>query len=192
MCTWYFLKIAKISSRKTQKWPIRKSKTPAKISCHTVGKYHTTLPDWVIKWFQPNQGYKSGWDSKLIRNVAGGIFPLGFDAKKSTPGTRIPQATQATIATLLMAWWIFLQTTEEPIPTFTKLNSEGYYGGIPKGIVRVGINVGSCVGKKAADAYTGWNSVTQIMIEEVPPPQGARGQDNTQRRTISPNFLLRF
>lgn len=48
----------------------------------------------------------------------------------------------------------------------------GYCEGIAKGIVRVAINVGDCVGKKAgSDAYTGWNSVTRIMIEEVPPPQ---------------------
>ena len=47
----------------------------------------------------------------------------------------------------------------------------GYCKGIPKGTVRVGINVGTCVGKKAADAHTGWNSVTRIMIEEVSPSQ---------------------
>ena len=47
----------------------------------------------------------------------------------------------------------------------------GYCEGIRKGNIRVGINVGSCVGKKAANAYTGWNSVTRIMIEEVPPSQ---------------------
>jgi len=48
----------------------------------------------------------------------------------------------------------------------------GYCEGIPKGNVRVGFNVGDCVGKKSgSDAYTGWNSVTRIMIEEVPPPQ---------------------
>ena len=47
----------------------------------------------------------------------------------------------------------------------------GYCEGIPKGTVRVGINVSSCVGKKAANAYTGCNSVTRIMIEEVPPSQ---------------------
>ena len=47
----------------------------------------------------------------------------------------------------------------------------GYCEGIPKGTVRVGINVGSCVGQKAADAYTGCLSVTRIMIEEVPPSQ---------------------
>jgi len=48
----------------------------------------------------------------------------------------------------------------------------GYCEGISKGTVQVGINVGDCVGKKSgSDAYTGWNSVTRIMIEEVPPPQ---------------------
>ena len=48
----------------------------------------------------------------------------------------------------------------------------GYCQGISAGAVRVGINVGDCVGKKSgSDAYTGWNSVTRIMIEEVPPPQ---------------------
>ena len=48
----------------------------------------------------------------------------------------------------------------------------GYCQGIPRGTVRVGINVGDCVGRKSgSDAYTEWNSVTRIMIEEVPPPQ---------------------
>jgi len=48
----------------------------------------------------------------------------------------------------------------------------GYCQGISAGAVRVGINVGDCVGKKSgSDAYTGWNSVTRIMIEEVPAPQ---------------------
>ncbi|KAL9976127.1 hypothetical protein ACROYT_G013381 [Oculina patagonica] len=47
----------------------------------------------------------------------------------------------------------------------------GFCEGIAKGTVRVGFHVGNCVGFKTADAYTGWNSVTRIMIEEVPPPQ---------------------
>ena len=48
----------------------------------------------------------------------------------------------------------------------------GYCQRISAGAVRVGINVGDCVGVKAgSDAYTGWNSVMRIMIEEVPPPQ---------------------
>ena len=41
----------------------------------------------------------------------------------------------------------------------------GYCQGISAGTVRVGINVGDCVGKKSgSDAYTGWNSVTRIML----------------------------
>ena len=40
-----------------------------------------------------------------------------------------------------------------------------------KGIVRVGFWVGNCAGYGTADAYTGWNSVSRIYVEEVPPPQ---------------------
>ena len=47
----------------------------------------------------------------------------------------------------------------------------GYCQGIPAGTVRVGINVGDCVGKMSGDAFTGWNSVTRVMVEEFPPPQ---------------------
>jgi len=47
----------------------------------------------------------------------------------------------------------------------------GYCQGIPEGIVQVGINVGDCVGKIPGDAFTGWNSVTRVMVEEFPPPQ---------------------
>lgn len=48
---------------------------------------------------------------------------------------------------------------------------EGVCEKIPKGRVRVGFWVGNCVGYGTADAYTGWNSVSRIHIEEVPPPQ---------------------
>ena len=41
-----------------------------------------------------------------------------------------------------------------------------------KGMVRVGFWVGRCLGYPAvANAYTGWNSVSRIYIEEIPPPQ---------------------
>ena len=48
---------------------------------------------------------------------------------------------------------------------------EGVCERIPKGTVRVGFSVGNCVGYGTADAYTGWNSVSRIYVEEVPPPQ---------------------
>jgi hypothetical protein len=48
---------------------------------------------------------------------------------------------------------------------------EGYCNKIPKGSVRIGIWVGNCKGYGNADAYSGWNSVSRIVIEEVPPPQ---------------------
>ena len=48
---------------------------------------------------------------------------------------------------------------------------EGYCHKVPKGHVRVGFWVGNCAGYGNADAYSGWNSVSRIVIEEVPPPQ---------------------
>ena len=48
---------------------------------------------------------------------------------------------------------------------------EGVCEKIHKGTVRVGFWVGNCAGYGSADAYTGWNSVSRIYVEEVPPPQ---------------------
>ena len=48
---------------------------------------------------------------------------------------------------------------------------EGVCEKLHKGIVRVGFWVGNCVGYGSADAKTGWNSVSRIYVEEVPPPQ---------------------
>ncbi len=48
----------------------------------------------------------------------------------------------------------------------------GYCEGIGKGTVRVGLEVGDCPGYNAGfNAYTGYHSVSRIMIEEVPKPQ---------------------
>ena len=44
---------------------------------------------------------------------------------------------------------------------------EGYCENIPQGAVRVELWVGQCSGYTLGDAYTGWNSVSRIMIEEV-------------------------
>ena len=48
---------------------------------------------------------------------------------------------------------------------------EGYCENIPGGVERVGLHVGNCAGYGNADAYTGWNSVSRIVIEEVSAPQ---------------------
>ena len=48
---------------------------------------------------------------------------------------------------------------------------EGVCEKVAKGNVRVGFWVGNCVGYGSADAWTGWNSVSRIYVEEVPPPQ---------------------
>ena len=47
---------------------------------------------------------------------------------------------------------------------------EGYCENIPQGTVTVELWVGSCPGY-TGDAYTGWRSVSRIMIEEVSRPQ---------------------
>ena len=48
---------------------------------------------------------------------------------------------------------------------------EGYCENIHRGVVRVGFNVGNCAGYGNADAHSGWNSVSRIVVEKVPPPQ---------------------
>ena len=48
---------------------------------------------------------------------------------------------------------------------------EGYCENIPQGAVRVELWVGKCIGYSLGDAWTGWNSVSRIMIEEVSRPQ---------------------
>ena len=48
---------------------------------------------------------------------------------------------------------------------------EGYCENIPQGAVRVELWVGQCGGSTLGDAYTGWSSVSRMMIEEVSRPQ---------------------
>lgn len=48
---------------------------------------------------------------------------------------------------------------------------EGVCMNVAKGQVTVGFSVGNCQGYGDADAYTGWNSLARIYVEEVPPPQ---------------------
>ena len=48
---------------------------------------------------------------------------------------------------------------------------EGYCENLARGTVSVELWVGKCSGQPLGDAVTGWNSVSRIMIEEVPPSQ---------------------
>jgi len=49
---------------------------------------------------------------------------------------------------------------------------EGYCENLARGTVNVELWVGKCSGYSTpGDAHTGWNSVSRIMIEEVPPSQ---------------------
>ena len=55
---------------------------------------------------------------------------------------------------------------------FRHCQIEGYCDQVPKGHMRVGFWIGKCEGGyNVASAYTGWNSISRIVIEEVPPPQ---------------------
>ena len=48
---------------------------------------------------------------------------------------------------------------------------EGYCDNIRKGNIRVGINIGNCPGYGNSDGYTGYKSVSRLIIEEVPRSQ---------------------
>lgn len=48
---------------------------------------------------------------------------------------------------------------------------EGFCENLSQGTVRIELWVGKCPGTTLGDAYTGWSSVSRIMIEEVPPSQ---------------------
>ncbi|CAB3995490.1 Hypothetical predicted protein [Paramuricea clavata] len=48
---------------------------------------------------------------------------------------------------------------------------EGYCNQVPKGHIRVGFWIGKCQSHSLGDGYTGYISMSRIVIEEVPPPQ---------------------
>ncbi|CAB3979696.1 Hypothetical predicted protein [Paramuricea clavata] len=48
---------------------------------------------------------------------------------------------------------------------------ESYCNQVPKGYIRVGFWIGKCQGSSLGSGHTGWNSMSRIVIEEVPPPQ---------------------
>ena len=48
---------------------------------------------------------------------------------------------------------------------------KGYCDNIHKGKIRVGINIGNCPGYGNSNGYTGWMSLSCLIIEEVPQSQ---------------------
>ena len=65
---------------------------------------------------------------------------------------------------------VFLESASGHQPLRVR-HVEGYCENIPGGVERVGLYVGNCAGYGNADANTGWNSVSRIVIEEVPAAQ---------------------
>ena len=66
-----------------------------------------------------------------------------------------------------VAWYMASNSQESHKPGAI----EGYCDNIHKGKVRVGINIGNCPGFGNSNGYTGWNSVSRLIIEEVPRSQ---------------------
>ena len=67
---------------------------------------------------------------------------------------------------------------------------EGYSKKNPQGAVRMELWVGQCSGEALGDAYTGWKSVSRIMIEEVSrpylgPSPSPKGVSNTLWRCFT-------
>ncbi|KAL9986615.1 hypothetical protein ACROYT_G000786 [Oculina patagonica] len=63
-----------------------------------------------------------------------------------------------------VAWWMRSKIQSDHKPGAI----EGYCDNIHKGKIRVGINIGNCPSYGDANGHTGWNSVSRLMIEEVP------------------------
>lgn len=64
----------------------------------------------------------------------------------------------------------FTQSTR--VSPYRHRHIEGCCNQVPKGRVRVSFWIGECKnGEGRRNAYTGWNSMSRIVVEEVPPPQ---------------------
>ena len=66
-----------------------------------------------------------------------------------------------------VVWWMASSSHESHKPGAI----EGYCDNIHKGKIRVGINIGNCPGYGNSNGNTGWNSVSRLIIEEVPRSQ---------------------
>ena len=66
-----------------------------------------------------------------------------------------------------VVWWMASASQHSHKPG----SIEGYCDNIHKGKIRVGINIGNCPGYGNSHGETGWNSVSRLIIEEVPRSQ---------------------
>ena len=66
-----------------------------------------------------------------------------------------------------VVWWIPSSSERTHKPGAI----EGYCDNIHKGRIRVGINIGNCPSYGGSNGHTGWNSVSRLIIEEVPRSQ---------------------
>ena len=93
---------------------------------------------------------KETQESKIMANVIGGISSSTAKNAEDQWQLRLPCTANGHLGVLYHR------------------SFEGYCENIPQGTVRVKLWVGQCSsGHTLGDAYTGWQSVSRIMIEEV-------------------------
>lgn len=138
----------------------------------------------------PGSAAVLNWKQCAWRNVNsdvdnGKISECSFVKKKSNTHLKVVyQGNQRVYTAGACNRWFFTFNGLEcsmPIDTavytgavwniFRAATIEGYCGGVPRGAVTVALNVGACSGHTRGNAYTGWNSASRIIIEEVEPPQ---------------------
>jgi len=133
----------------------------------------------------------SNWKQCAWKNVNsdldnGKISECSFIKKNSNTHLRVVYQGNMRVITsgTCSRWFLTFNGAECSMPIDTAVYSggawniirtatiEGYCSGISKGSVNVALNVGPCGGGYSpGNAYTGWNSVSRIIVEEVEPPQ---------------------
>ncbi|KAL9974775.1 hypothetical protein ACROYT_G011858 [Oculina patagonica] len=138
----------------------------------------------------PGHSGTSNWKQCAWKNVNsdldnGKISECSFVKKNSNTHLRVVYQGNMRILTggTCNRWFFTFNGAECSMPIDTAVFSgesaniirtasiEGYCPGISRGRVKVALNVGSCPSIRRGNAYTSWNSVSRIIVEEVDPPQ---------------------
>ncbi|KAL9974776.1 hypothetical protein ACROYT_G011859 [Oculina patagonica] len=138
----------------------------------------------------PGSPGTSNWKQCAWKNVNsdldnGKISECSFVKKNSNTHLRVVYQGNMRVytANTCNRWFFTFNGAECSMPIDTAVYSggawniiraatiEGYCPGISRSTVKVALNVGSCAGYTRGNAYTGWNSVSRIIVEEVDPPQ---------------------